>query len=154
MNASLRDRALALRVEPVSVSSTAFDPLRVYPDAVHEPHTCPMCGAPAKPLAMVAHIQAMVAAYYKIPVREMTSARKAREVARPRQIAMYLSYEQTPKSLPEIGRRFGDRDHTTVIHAIRVVQRLMVEDREIEADVIALRDRVAPQDAAMVPVAA
>jgi chromosomal replication initiator protein len=101
-----------------------------------------MCGAPSKPIAMVGHIQAMVAAYYKIPVREMYSARRSREVARPRQVAMYLAYEQTPKSLPEIGRRFGNRDHTTVIHAIRTIQRLMLEDKEMEADILALRERL------------
>jgi chromosomal replication initiator protein len=91
---------------------------------------------------MVTHIQALVAAYYKIPVREMTSSRKHKEVVGPRQVAMYLSAELTPKSLPEIGQRFR-RDHTTVIHAIRVVQRRMLEDAEIEADVKALRERLA-----------
>ena len=52
----------------------------------------------------------------------MTSARRAREVARPRQVAMYLSKRLTPRSLPEIGRRFGGRDHTTVIHAIKRIK--------------------------------
>lgn len=111
-------------------------------DVVHEPDHCPTCGAPSKPIAMVAHIQSMVAAYYKIPVREMTSDRRAREVARPRQVAMFLCYEITPKSLPEIGRRFGGRDHSTVIHAIKTVQRLMLADPEMETDVLALRERL------------
>jgi len=114
----------------------------LFRDVVREPVPCPLCGAPSKPLAMVSHIQALVAAYYQIPVREMTSARKHREVARPRQIAMYLAYEATPKSTPEIGRRFGDRDHTTVLHAIKNVQKLMLEDKEIESDIIALRERL------------
>lgn len=113
----------------------------VFAEIVRAPECCPMCGGPKTPLKMVAHIQAMVAAYYQIPVREMYSARRSREVARPRQVAMYLAYEVTPKSLPEIGRRF-ERDHTTVIHAIRQIQKLMISDKEMEADIIALRGRL------------
>jgi hypothetical protein len=64
-------------------------------------------------------IQTQVAEHYRIRKAEMTSARRAREVARPRQVAMYLSKQLTPKSLPDIGRRFGGRDHTTVIHAVK-----------------------------------
>jgi chromosomal replication initiator protein len=65
----------------------------------------------------------------------MGSARRAREVARPRQIAMYLAKQLTQRSLPEIGRRFGGRDHTTVIHAVRTIEALRVKDAEIDADV-------------------
>lgn len=111
-------------------------------DAVHEPARCPLCDAPSRPIAMVAHIQAMVAAYYEIPVREMFSERRHREVAWPRQVAMYLAYETTPKSLPEIGRIFGNRDHTTVIYAIKQIQKRMLIDKEVETDVIALRERL------------
>lgn len=129
----------------VALSEPAKEVIRlpVVPAALLVPDLCPTCGAPVSQRLMVVHIQALVAAFYKIPVREMTSDRRAREVARPRQVAMYLAYENTPKSLPEIGRRFGGRDHTTVIHAIRTVQRLMLEDAEIEADVIVLRERLA-----------
>ena len=88
----------------------------------------------------IAHIQAAVAAFYEIPVMEMTSARRAREVARPRQVAMYLSKQLTPKSLPDIGRRFGGRDHTTVIHAVRTIARLMETDEDMAADVAVLTD--------------
>jgi hypothetical protein len=73
----------------------------------------------------VAHIQKVVAHYFGVPVREMTSARRSREVARPRQVAMYLARELTPFSLPMIGKLFGNRDHTTVIHALRVVEGLI-----------------------------
>ena len=66
-------------------------------------------------------IQTQVAEHYRIRKAEMTSARRAREVARPRQVAMYLSKQLTPKSLPDIGRRFGGRDHTTVLHAVRKI---------------------------------
>ncbi|MFC7536944.1 chromosomal replication initiator protein DnaA [Sphingomonas sp. GCM10030256] len=81
----------------------------------------------------VDEIQTQVAEHYRIRKAEMTSARRAREVARPRQVAMYLSKQLTPKSLPDIGRRFGGRDHTTVIHAVRQIEKLRASDPEIDA---------------------
>jgi chromosomal replication initiator protein len=78
-------------------------------------------------------IQTQVAEHYRIRKAEMTSARRAREVARPRQVAMYLSKQLTPKSLPDIGRRFGGRDHTTVIHAVRQIEKLRASDPDIDA---------------------
>jgi len=83
-------------------------------------------------------IQKRVADHFKIRQAEMVSARRAREVARPRQIAMYLAKQLTPRSLPEIGRRFGGRDHTTVIHAVKQIEKLRAADTEIDADVRAL----------------
>ncbi|HEX2803518.1 MAG TPA: chromosomal replication initiator protein DnaA [Sphingomicrobium sp.] len=80
-------------------------------------------------------IQTQVAEHYRIRKAEMTSARRAREVARPRQVAMYLSKQLTPKSLPDIGRRFGGRDHTTVIHAVRQIEKLRAADSELDADI-------------------
>ena len=80
-------------------------------------------------------IQRKVCEHYRIRQAEMGSARRAREVARPRQIAMYLAKQLTQRSLPEIGRRFGGRDHTTVIHAVRTIEALRVKDAEIDADV-------------------
>ena len=80
-------------------------------------------------------IQKRVADHFKIKHAEMVSARRARVVARPRQIAMYLSKQLTPRSLPEIGRRFGGRDHTTVIHAVKQIEKLRAADTEIDADV-------------------
>lgn len=76
----------------------------------------------------IAAIQAAVAAHFAIPVAEMVSQRRGREVARPRQVAMFLAKQMTPKSLPDIGRRFGGRDHTTVIHAVRQIERLSQAD--------------------------
>jgi len=84
-------------------------------------------------------VQRVVANYYKLPQLEMKSARRDREVARPRQIAMYLSRELTPRSLPQIGRRFGDRDHTTVLHAIRRIEQLFRTDVELARDIGILR---------------
>ena len=65
----------------------------------------------------------------------MLSARRARAVARPRQVAMYLAKQLTARSLPEIGRKFGGRDHTTVIHAVRRIEQLRESDNALNEDV-------------------
>lgn len=83
-------------------------------------------------------IQRKVAEYYGLKVSDLLSERRARDVARPRQIAMYLAKKLTPRSLPEIGRRFGKRDHTTVMHAVKKVEQLRRDDREIDSDVATL----------------
>ena len=83
-------------------------------------------------------IQRKVADYYGLKLSDLLSERRAREVARPRQIAMYLAKKMTPRSLPEIGRRFGNRDHTTVMHAVKKVEELRGQDREIDSDVATL----------------
>ena len=112
---------------------------------MHAPNVCPLCGAPSDPRLLVAHIQATVAAYYHIPVRMMTSDHRDWQVSHPRQVAMYFAAELTPKSYPDIGRRFN-RDHSTVIFAIGAVQRRMLKDPEVAADIIALRARLMPVD--------
>jgi hypothetical protein len=76
----------------------------------------------------IARIKRVTAAHFRIPAEEMVSARRDRKVARPRQVAMYICKRLTPRSLPDIGRHFGNRDHTTVIHAVRTVERIMGED--------------------------
>jgi chromosomal replication initiator protein len=84
-------------------------------------------------------IQRKVAEHYNIRLPDMHSARRARNVARPRQVAMYLAKQLTSRSLPEIGRKFGGRDHTTVMHAVRKVEELMKEDPQILQDVEIVR---------------
>lgn len=79
-------------------------------------------------------IQKQVAGHYNIKVSDMHSARRSRVVARPRQVAMYLSKKFTAKSLPEIGRKFGGKDHTTVMHAVKRVEELMGSDAEFAKD--------------------
>ena len=69
----------------------------------------------------------------------MSSPRRARAVARPRQIAMYLSKQLTSKSLPEIGRTFGGRDHTTVMHAVSRIDELSIEDSLLSDDIELLK---------------
>jgi len=84
-------------------------------------------------------IQRKVAEHYNIRLTDMHSARRARNVARPRQVAMYLSKQLTARSLPEIGRKFGGRDHTTVMHAVRKIEELMEADAQIAQDVEIVR---------------
>ncbi|WP_207102670.1 chromosomal replication initiator protein DnaA, partial [Paracoccus shandongensis] len=84
-------------------------------------------------------IQRRVAEHYNIRLADMVGPKRARNVARPRQIAMYLSKQLTSRSLPEIGRRFGGRDHTTIMHGIRKIEELVVEDHALAEDVAMLR---------------
>ncbi len=84
-------------------------------------------------------IQRRVAEHFNVRLAEMTSDRRARIVARPRQVAMYLAKQLTTRSLPEIGRKFGGRDHTTVIHAVRKIEELMLTDPMLAEDVELLR---------------
>jgi chromosomal replication initiator protein len=84
-------------------------------------------------------IQKKVAEHFNIRLADMHSARRARNVARPRQVAMYLCKQLTPRSLPEIGRKFGGRDHTTVLHAVRKVEELLAADSAMAEDIELLR---------------
>ena len=77
--------------------------------------------------------------HYGVNLTDMLSARRTRSIARPRQVAMYLSKKLTSKSLPEIGRRFGKRDHTTVIHAVKKIEELQSTDNQIAKDIEVLR---------------
>ena len=82
----------------------------------------------------VNNIQKTVAEYFKIRVADLLSKSRARQVARPRQIAMTLSKELTDHSLPEIGDFFGGRDHTTVLHATRKVRELIDSNNRVKED--------------------
>lgn len=83
-------------------------------------------------------IQRGVAEYYNLRLAEMLSQRRSRVIARPRQVAMYLSKQLTARSLPEIGRRFGGRDHTTVMHAVRKIEDLIKSDSQLDEDITRL----------------
>lgn len=87
----------------------------------------------------IEEIQKRVAEHFNIKVSDMHSARRARAVARPRQVAMYLSKQLTTHSLPEIGRKFGGRDHTTVMHAVRKIEELHGTDPSLCEDIDLLR---------------
>jgi len=82
----------------------------------------------------IENIQKTVAEYYKIRLADLSSKSRSRSVARPRQLAMALSKELTSKSLPEIGKAFGGRDHTTVLHACRKIEELRESDDTIRED--------------------
>jgi chromosomal replication initiator protein len=87
----------------------------------------------------IEEIQKRVAEHYNIRLGEMFSARRSRAIARPRQVAMYLAKQLTERSLPEIGRKFGGRDHTTVMHAVRKIDELCALDSSFSEDVELLR---------------
>jgi len=87
----------------------------------------------------IEEIQKRVAEHFNVRIADMHSARRARAVARPRQVAMYLAKQLTPRSLPEIGRKFGGRDHTTVMHAVRKIEELKTTDSSFGEDVDLLR---------------
>ncbi|MFN4134741.1 MAG: chromosomal replication initiator protein DnaA [Novosphingobium sp.] len=80
-------------------------------------------------------IQRTVCQFYRVDRTEMASKRRARAVVRPRQVAMYLAKVLTPRSYPEIGRKFGGRDHSTVIHAVRLIEELRARDADMDGDV-------------------
>jgi len=86
-------------------------------------------------------IQRVVAHHYNVSKADLLSSRRTRTIVRPRQIAMYLAKVLTPRSLPEIGRRFGGRDHTTVLHAVRKIEGLLGGDKTL-ADEIELLKRM------------
>ena len=92
-------------------------------------------------------IQKQVASHFSIRTADMFSARRARQIARPRQIAMYLAKNLTASSYPEIGRQFGGRDHTTIMHAVRKIEDLMAEDSQLADDVQLLRSLLADRPA-------
>ena len=83
-------------------------------------------------------IQRTVCQFYRVDRTEMASKRRARAVVRPRQVAMYLAKVLTPRSYPEIGRKFGGRDHSTVIHAVRLIEDLRARDADMDGDVRSL----------------
>lgn len=97
----------------------------------------------------VRKIQEGVCAYYQITMEDLTSPGRTQDVARPRQVAMYLSRILTGRSLPEIGRRFGARRHTTVLHAVRQISARLQHDgrlaRDIDAITASLRASGAPK---------
>tara|TARA_B100000959_G_scaffold247814_1_gene274336 strand:- start:1983 stop:3374 length:1392 start_codon:yes stop_codon:yes gene_type:complete len=87
-------------------------------------------------------IQKIVASYFNLNIDEMLSARRSRSLARPRQIAMYLSKILTTNSLPDIGRKFSNRDHTTVIHAVKKIDELIKKDNEIDRYITEIKKKL------------
>jgi chromosomal replication initiator protein len=90
-------------------------------------------------------IQNIVSNHFNISLNEMLSQRRSRPLARPRQIAMYLAKKMTTRSLPEIGRRFANRDHTTVIHAVKTITRLSEQDDEMKKNIHQIKNLLLEQ---------
>ena len=87
----------------------------------------------------IEEIQRKVAEHYNIRLSDLIGPKRLRTIARPRQVAMYLAKQLTPRSLPEIGRRFGGRDHTTIMHGVRRIEELMATDSQLSDDLQLLR---------------
>jgi chromosomal replication initiator protein len=87
----------------------------------------------------IEEIQRKVAEHYNIRLSDMIGPKRLRNIARPRQVAMYLAKQLTLRSLPEIGRRFGGRDHTTIMHGVRKIEELMLTDSQLADDLQLLR---------------
>tara|TARA_B100001063_G_C16533424_1_gene437599 strand:- start:9 stop:734 length:726 start_codon:yes stop_codon:yes gene_type:complete len=87
-------------------------------------------------------IQTLVCKFYKISKNEMLSSRRSRYLVRPRQVAIYLTKILTSKSLPEIGREFSNRDHTTIIHSVKTVEKLKEKDTEMVNNIIKLKNQI------------
>ena len=87
----------------------------------------------------IEEIQRKVAEHYNVRFSDMIGPKRIRTIARPRQVAMYLAKQMTTRSLPEIGRRFGGRDHTTIMHGIRKVEELRAQDSQLAEDLDLLR---------------
>lgn len=100
-----------------------------------------------RPVIFIKAIQRVVAEYYDVEARDMISDRRTKIICQPRQVAMYLAREMTPRSLPEIGVRFGGRDHTTVLHACRKVERLIAEGHDVGTEIVSLKALVIAQSA-------
>ena len=88
------------------------------------------------------NIQNIVCKFFKISKNEMLSSRRSRYLVRPRQTAIYLAKSLTSKSLPEIGRSFSNRDHTTVIHSVKTIEKLRKEDQELNTNIDNLKNRI------------
>ena len=87
-------------------------------------------------------IQTIVCKFFKISKNEMLSSRRSRYLVRPRQTAIYLAKILTSKSLPEIGREFSNRDHTTIIHSVKTIEKLKAEDTELSTNIDKLKNQI------------
>ena len=87
-------------------------------------------------------IQSIVCKFFKISKNEMLSSRRSRYLVRPRQTAIYLTKILTSKSLPEIGREFSNRDHTTIIHSVKTIERLKENDAELSINIDNLKNQI------------
>jgi hypothetical protein len=90
----------------------------------------------------ITEIQTTVAEFYGVTVDDMLAERRTANLMRPRQVAYYFSKTMTLRSLPDIGRRFNGRDHTTILHGVKKIERLRKSDRHLQVELIALKGRL------------
>ena len=122
-------------IEPKAPSLKTEPP--AHPDAVFGPVVCRRPPQPDR--ITIDGIQIAVAHMMQVSRADILSQRRTANVVRPRQIAMYLAKMMTPHSLPVIGRKFGGRDHTTVLHAVRKIDGLIADDHELAEQVATIR---------------
>lgn len=121
--------------EPVPVPEPVTEPAPV-------PAPDPVVALPPRTYPAVINIQKAVCRRYRVTLIDLHSARRTSSVVRPRQIAMYLAKTLTPRSLPDIGRRFGGRDHTTVLHAVRKIEAMRAADLEFADELTELEQEI------------
>ncbi|WP_159590162.1 chromosomal replication initiator protein DnaA [Chelativorans xinjiangense] len=105
----------------------------------------PVCRVGEPRRVRIEDIQRIVARHYNVSKTELLSNRRTRTIVKPRQVAMYLAKVMTPRSLPEIGRRFGGRDHTTVLHAVRKIEGLSGNDGQLAQEIELLKRLISDQ---------
>jgi chromosomal replication initiator protein len=93
-------------------------------------------------LTLISRIKSVVAEQYGVTVMDLISSRRTWDLVRPRHVAMYLCKVMTPKSYPEIGRRFGNRDHATVMNAVRKITERIASDPEFAGEIAELREQL------------
>lgn len=117
-------------------AQTSREPVTI---AVAEKALADLLGVREPRKVRIEDIQKIVSQHYNVSRTDMLSARRTRTIVLPRQIAMYIAKNVTPRSLPEIGRRFGNRDHTTVLHAVRKIEGLLQTDKKLSQEIELLR---------------
>ena len=128
----------AVKHDPSTPNPSSIAPIAIYEAPDQEPllsrdwlHVATTGREDQYPADFIRHIKRNVAREFEIEVIEIDSERRKKDAVIPRHVAMYLTRNLTPKSFPEIGRRFGGRDHTSIIHAINMTARRMVKDKDI-----------------------
>lgn len=123
-----------IKIEPVVVAPVTAE---IIPLPVPTPEPTDALHLPS-----IATIARETTKFYGATLMDMYSARRTANIVRPRQIAMYLAKTMTLKSLPEIGRQFGGRDHTTILHAVRKIERLVCVDERLADEIEVLKLRI------------
>lgn len=148
-SAAITPRAVRAVTIPIIQEQPAAEHIEVVPTECHAVFVTPDAavdlGAAVDPAPRISidRVQRAVASEYGVTRLDLISSRRTADIVRPRQVAIYLAREMTPRSLPEIGRRFGGRDHTTALHAHRKIGALVASDPEIATHIDYLKAKIA-----------